>query len=412
MTMNLSRRIKTHIVGPEHRFAIMVPPELARICQSEARLLDIPEPVVSEAGLEFSGRLKDAYQCNLWLRTASRVFCRLAPFRAGVAEELFFKASRIPWELWLDPDTPVDVEVRVQYSRISHQRRVAEIISESIEKRLRGKGPVHFPGSPALVGKDFGLDMAAARSRGSDEAEPEQKILVRLVDNHCQIGLDMSGVHLHQRGYRLRHTGAPLRETLAAAILLKSDWKGDVPLVDGMCGSGTFPIEAALMSRRIAPGLGRDFLFMKWPSFQEKTWEYLRRKAKEVSLPKARCSIIGIDNDPKAIEVSVENARRAGTDGDIEWREMDFFEFNPGKIGLRKGLLVLNPPYGVRLDAGGVNLYERIGAHLRLNFKDWKYAVLARSRLEAAAMGTGRVRLWNIRHGGMNITVVLGRIPS
>ena len=89
---------------------------------------------------------------------------------------------------------------------------------------------------------------------------------------------------------------------------------------------------------------------------------------------------------------------------------MDFFDFNPSGRGLKNGLIVLNPPYGVRLPAGGVGLYEKIGAHLRLNFKGWKYAVLARSRLEAAAMGTGRVRLWNIRHGGMNITIALGII--
>ena len=408
----LLRRIKTHIVGPEHRFAITAPPELLRTCMDETRLLDVPGPVMNDAGLEFSGRLKDAYTCNLWLRTASRVLCRLAPFRAGVAEELFFKASRIPWELWLNPDIPVDLEAQVQYSRISHEGRVEETVLASIEKRLRGKVPAHSQGSPVMVGKLRARDTEETGSPRSDEAELKQKILVRLVENHCQISLDMSGPHLHQRGYRLRHMGAPLRESLAAAILLKSDWKFDEPLVDGMCGSGTFPIEAALMSRRIAPGIGRDFLFGRWPSFLKETWEYLRHKAKEASLPEAPEKIVGIDIDPEAVEVSAENADRAGVGKDIRWERIDFFDFTPRSRGLKKGLIVLNPPYGVRLGAGGVSLYEKIGAHLRLNFKDWKYAVLARSRLEAAAMGTGRVRLWHIGHGGMNVTVVLGRIAS
>ena len=133
------RRIKTHIVGPEHRFAIVVPPELARICLNETRWLDIPQPELSDAGLEFSGRLKDAYTCNLWLRTASRVLCRLAPFRAGAAEELFYKALRIPWELWLNRDIKLDIETSVEYSRISHEGRVAEVLAESIEKSLREK---------------------------------------------------------------------------------------------------------------------------------------------------------------------------------------------------------------------------------------------------------------------------------
>ena len=91
---------------------------------------------------------------------------------------------------------------------------------------------------------------------------------------------------------------------------------------------------------------------------------------------------------------------------------MDFFDFIPKKEGLRKGMVVLNPPYGVRMPAGGAGLYEKIGAHLKLNFKGWRYAVLAKSRLEAAALGAGRMRLWNIRHGGMNITVAIGAILS
>jgi 23S rRNA G2445 N2-methylase RlmL len=389
-TKGFSRRIKAHILGPQHRFAVIVPPEIAPICLKETIEADIQGPEVSDAGVGFSGRLKDAYVGNLWLRTASRVLCTLTPFRAGAVEELFRKASRIPWELWLNPEVPVNIEAQVEYSRISHEGRVAEIILESIEKTLRVRG----------------LDLQ------SGHEGLKQKILVRLIENQCQISLDTSGAHLHQRGYRPRHTGAPLRETLAAAILLKTEWKWNQPLVDGMCGSGTFPIEAALISRKIAPGLGRDFLFQRWPSFQKETWEYLCRKAEAASSPKPPGKIVGIDIDPEAIEVSAENANRAGVGGDIELERMDFFEFNPVKRGLKKGLLVLNPPYGVRLGPGGTSLYERIGANLRLNFKGWKYAVLAGSRTEAAALGTGRVRLWNIRHGGIPVTVVFGRVAD
>ena len=370
-------------------------------------MLDIQEPAVSEAGVEFNGRLKNAYVCNLWLRSASRVLCRLVPFRAGVAEELFRKVLRIPWDLWLNPEARLDIDAHVEHSRISHEGRVAEIISESIEKSLRKRGPAHSSEGIAL-----GAPSEAGSKPAIDDGGFKQKILVRLVENQCQISLDTSGAHLHDRGYRLRHAGAPLRETLAAAILLKSDWTSDEPLIDGMCGSGTFPIEAALIARRIAPGLGRDFLFQRWPSFQTDTWRYLLRKAGEAMLLKVPGTIVGIDIDPEAVGVSAENASRAGVSGDIEWERMDFFEFNPRKRGLKKGLLVLNPPYGVRLDAGGAGLYERIGAHLRLNFKGWKYAVLAGSRAETASLGMGRVRLWNIRHGGMPITVVLGKVAA
>ncbi len=406
-TGGFTRRIKTHILGPRHRFAIVVPPELVPISLKEISALDIPGPEASDAGVEFSGRLKDAYLCNLWLRTAGRVLCRLTPFRASAAEELFHKALRIPWELWLDPDVALDIEARVERSRISHEGRVAEVISESIEKGLRERSPACFGDAPPR-----GNTASAAGGRPQSDEGLKQKIIVRLIENHCLISLDMSGAHMHQRGYRLRHTGAPLRETLAAAVLLKSEWNCNEPLVDGMCGSGTFPIEAALISRKMAPGLGRDFLFQRWPSFQKETWEYLCRKAKAGSLPKCAETIVGIDIDPEAIGVSAENAKRAGVAGDIELERMDFFEFKPGKKGLKKGLLVLNPPYGVRLEAGGVSLYERIGAHLRLNFKGWKYAVLAGSRVEAAAMGMGRLRLWNMRHGGIPVTVAFGRVAG
>jgi len=383
-------------VGPEHRFQITVPPEIVPVCLNELASIGMAGTQAGQAGLELSGRLKEAYICNLWLRTAGRVLCSLPRFRAGAAEELFYKVSRIPWDLWLSPEIPLDIEARVEYSRINHEGRVAEIVSGSIEKSLKKE---RFPNPPA----------------GFEREEParlKQKVYVGLVENHCLISLDMTGAHLHQRGYRPAHTGAPLRETLAAAILLKSAWNGREPLVDGMCGSGTFPIEAALISRRIAPGLGRDFLFQKWPSFQKETMEYLVRRAREDSIPNAPESIIGIDLDPEAVDVAAQNAGRAGVGRDIKWERMNFFDFNPGKAGLKQGLIVLNPPYGVRLDSGGVGLYDKIGAHLRLNFKGWKYAVLARSRMEAAALGTGRARLWNIRHGGMNVTVVLGRISS
>ena len=270
--MSHSRRIKTQIVGPAHRFAIVIPPELARTCLNEARWLGIPEPEVGGAGLEFSGRLNDAYACNLGLRTASRVLCRLEPFRAGVAEELFYKASQIPWDLWLNPEIPLDIEVRVEYSRVSHEKRVGEIIVGGIQKCFGQKGLAY---ASTAMADEANRDTAAFGRLQSYETGLKQKVLVSLVKNHCEISLDMSGAHLHQRGYRRRHSGAPLRETLAAAVLFKSDWKFGEPLVDGMCGSGTFPIEAALMSRRIPPGFGRDFLFQRWPSFKKRAGNIL-----------------------------------------------------------------------------------------------------------------------------------------
>lgn len=387
----LLRRIKRHVTGQDHRFAVILPPELGPVCLEEIRS-HASSAEITDAGIEFSGRLTDAYNLHIWLRTATRLLCRMPPFRAGIAEELFYKTSRIPWELWLNPHVPLSVEAHVAYSRISHEGRTAEIVRDAIQKA--------FPGGIALIDESGGFD--------ADESVSRQRILVHLVENHCTISMDMSGRHLHERGYRLEHTGAPLRETLAAGILLKCGWKGDAPLVDGMCGSGTLAAEAALISRRIAPGIGREFLFQKWPSFQKESWNYLCRKALEDELAKAPERIIGIDSDEEAVKVSGRNAARARVEGDIEWRNTDFFSFEPVNSGLKKGLVVLNPPYGKRLEGGGGALYRQIGEHLRRNFRGWKYAVLAPTRSDAAALGMGSMRFWGIRHGGMNIIVALG----
>lgn len=396
-----ARHVKRRVIGQEHRLAVIVPPELVQVCLGEMQGLGIPSPEATPAGLEFTGKLKDAYACNLWLRTASRVLCRLPPFRAGIAEELFFKVSRIPWEVWIDPAVAVAVEAHVAYSRVGHEGKTAEAVYDGMRKAIER----HY-------GAGAGLRLAGADSDACPAAGGEQKVLVHLARNQCRISLDTTGRHLHERGYRLEHAGAPLRETLAAAILLRSGWDGRVPLVDGMCGSGTFPIEAARIARRIAPGRGRRFLFEGWPSFREKTWEYLCRHAAENVLDRAPAPIFGIDSDPEAVRVCGENGRRADVAGDIEWREADFFDFDPRSTGLEPGMLVLNPPYGKRLGGGGKEFYERLGGHLRRHYAGWSYAVLAPSRREMAAMGPGPMRSWSIRHGGIPVTVGFGRVRA
>lgn len=393
------RRIKRYIVGPEHRFAVVVPGELTQICLREVNGLGIEGAELTDAGVEFTGKLTKAYLCNLWLRTASRVLCRLVPFRAGAAEELFHKTKEIPWELWINPGIPLRIEAHVEHSRISHEGRVAELISRGIERSIRDALGVN------TTVEETSRDIPEV----SGSADLRQRILVRLIGNHCGISLDMSGHHLHERGYRLHHAGAPLRETLAAAILLKMEWNGDTPLVDGMCGSGTFPIEAAMIAGRIPPGQGRSFLFERWPSFQAKTWQYLRGAATAAG-GGTRVGVWGIDIQNEAIGISRENAMRSGVGDDIVWKEMDFFDFDPHREKLKNGLLVLNPPYGRRLEGGGRPFYDSLGNHLRRAYKGWKYAVLAASRTELSAMKMPLTRIWSFRHGGTPIYAVLGKV--
>jgi putative N6-adenine-specific DNA methylase len=393
--------VRQYVHAPVHRFAAVVPPEFSTLCLEEMRSLGFSETEITEAGVEFSGKLAVCYEANLWLRTAGRVLCRLPSFRAGAIEELFQKVSGLGWELWLNPTVPLCVDTHVEHSRIEHEGKVADTVVDGIEKRF----------------KEAGLPVPSRWKPGSEELESvppsfswNQRILVYLRENRCEISLDTTGPHLHQRGYRLEHTGAPIRETLVSAILKKSSWKGNTPLVDGMCGSGTVPIEAALMARRMPPGRGRPFLFEKWPSFQDKTWEYLSRKAAETALVASPVPIVAVDNSTEAIDVARRNGERAGVDRDVRWECKDFFDFRPRDYGLSPGLLVINPPYGKRLKEDVGLLYQRLGAHMSDHFKGWRAAILAPSRSLAMSLRMSLPRSWHIVHGGIPIIVVMGRV--
>lgn len=391
----VQRRIRRHVLGPDHRFAVITPPELSALCRDELRCLGITETVVTQAGIEYSGDLVSCYLSNLHLRTASRVLCRFSTFRAGVVGELLHKVLDLKWELWLNPRILLQVEAHVEHSRIGHEGLVADTVFSGIRKRF---GMLGLP-LPELRGS------AVAAEPGD-----RQRIIVHLTHNHCELSLDTTGAHLHQRGYRTTHAVAPMRETLAAAVLLKSGWNGSTPLVDGMCGSGTFPVEAVWMARRLPPGLRRRFLFQEWPSFRQKTWEYLCRRAVEASTDSCPMPVFAMDIDAEALSTAMKNAERAGIQKDITWMKTDFLEFIPHRHGLSPGLLVLNPPYGKRMAEGDDLLYRRLGDHLRTHFAGWRVAVLVPSRSHASQLHMPSIRLWRIVHGGLPVFAAMGRL--
>jgi len=393
------RHLKQQVLAPVYRFAAIVPPELASLCQDEAVALGLPSPLKSDAGIEFSGKLKACYLPNLSLRTASRILCRLPSFRAGVVSELFHKVLSGRWELWLNPAIPLEIKGFVWNSRISHEGLVALTVMQGIAKRFQAlqlTPPVRW--SPA------------GGEEGSAGHSAKQRILVHLRSNHCEISLDTTGEHLHRRGYRLEHSGAPLRETLAAGILLRSQWHGQRPLVDGMCGAGTIAIEAALLARRLPPGGRRSFLFQAWPSFQEKSWNHLHKEALKQVLAHSPVPILALDRDLGALAIARKNAERAGVGDDIQWQAADFFDFKPQDHRLAPGLLVLDPPYGRRLESGGRDFYERLGLQLRQVFEGWHLAILAPSKATALSLKLPSMRFWTISHGGSPIVVVLAKL--
>ncbi len=311
--------------------------------------------LVEPGGIEFQGSFHDVYRTNLSLRTASRVLVRLGQFYAAGFPELRRKAGRLLWESYLAPERPIALRVTCQKSRLYHEAAVAERVAGAIGDRLGNPPPVH------KYQEDSGTDLP-------------QLVIVRLLDNLCTISIDSSGALLHRRGYRLATAKAPLRETLAAAMVMASGWDKTSPLLDPFCGSGTIPIEAALLAGRVPPGFRRRFAFMDWPHFDSKVWEKLLADAAKAIVPEIPL-IIGSDRDAGAIRAAQANAERAGLAGRIELSSRAISSIDPPS---GPGWVVTNPPYGVRVSQTNDlrNLYAQFGKVMRAKCPGWRVTLI------------------------------------
>lgn len=338
-------------------------------------------------GVEFDGSLSDLYRVSLHLRTASRVLVRLGDFQATVFPELRRKASHLPWEHYLTVGRPVTLRVTCHKSRLYHQGAVAERVALAIGDRL-GQIP------------------EVQKSGGNLETDLPQLIIVRLLDNRCTVSVDSSGALLHRRGYRLATAKAPLRETLAAAILLASGWDTRHPLLDPLCGSGTIPIEAALLARAIPPGHARRFAFMDWPNFDEGKWRDVLSESQKDKEPKAP-KILASDRDAGALRMAMENAERAGVADAIQFSRRALSAVEPPA---ERGWVVTNPPYGVRVGEGRDlrNLYARLGQVLRTKCSGWRFAILGRRGPLLESIGLPFEEEISFRNGGLRVTLATG----
>jgi len=341
--------------------------------------------------LHFKGDLASLYRANLHLRSASRILVRLGmPFMARSFAELVEKASRLPWERFLTPGQPVALRVTCHKSKLYHSEAVAERLLTALEARL-GKP------SPRLKPSDE-----------DDGEHPPQLILARLVDDKCTVSVDSSGALLHRRGYRLATAKAPLRETLAAAILFASGWDAQSPLIDPFCGSGTIPIEAALLALGIPPGMKRRFAFMDWPNFDESLWKSLCSEfhlSSFISPP----LILASDRDAGAVRIAQENARRAGVNHLIQFEAQAVSAMYPPA---RKGWIVTNPPYGVRVSEGKDlrNLYAQLGNVLRAKLPDWRVAILSSDEFLLGHTGLKLDTSLAFNNGGLRVKLGRGLI--
>lgn len=361
----LARRIKDHVIGSRHEFFAVVQPGFEETAGQELRALgisDLQSPV--SGGISFMAKLSDAYRLNLGAGTLNRLLLRLFHFKASGFAEFNRKMTACPWELYLPDKAMVTFSISTGHSRLWHSGRLQEESLAAIQARL------------ALYSRQV---FQAPKKSASDGKE--QAIFIRLDRDRCQVSLDSSGELLYRRGYDKFSVKAPLRETLACAILKTASIERYQVLLDPFCGSGTFGLEAGLIFSGRPCNLNRTFACQDWPAFRPAAFAHLReqlaadlKKQIPPGIKKIHCSDIAT----KALRTTKRNLEVMGLESLLQVSHSDFFTLPAPATDPAGMLLVLNPPYGSRLgsreDSG--RLYRRIGAKIRDDFADCGYAII------------------------------------
>jgi putative N6-adenine-specific DNA methylase len=367
-------------------FAVAAPGLEAPLGRELAGLSEVKDPRVVEGGVEFSGDLAAGMAANLASRIATRIIVRLgevgardfAPLRRGLA--------KLPWKDFVPPGRAIRVEASTNRCRLFHTGALADTVMLAIGDCV-GKLPSRDDGT---------------------EGEPTTRVLLRGQDDHFMASVDSSGDLLHRRGWRLEAGRAPLRETLAAGVLALCEYDPTRPLVDPMCGSGTFVIEAASIARGLAPGALRAFAFEKWPVHDAGAWRAMRDA--EGRACAAHAPIFAFDRDGRAIETARKNAERANLVDAIRFAVVSLAQV---EVEGDPGLLVVNPPYGHRLGRPGqaMQLARKLGEALRARFRGWRAGILCPDPTFVAAVTKSAHRqplaMHPLRNGGLRVVLAI-----
>ena len=332
---------------------------LEALVAKELQDLGYKQQIVENGKVTFTADLSAICRSNLWLRTADRVRLKVGEFKATTFDDLFEQTKALPWSeiIPLDSAFPVDGKsVQSTLFSISDcQAIVKKAIVESMKK--------HY------------------KTSWFKEDGPLYRIEVSMLRDIATLTIDTSGAGLHKRGYRQSGSGAPLRETLGAALVLIARWKPSVTLIDPFCGSGTIPIEAALIGQNIAPGMNRNFAAEEWPTVPKDLWHEARRETHDLLDSNQALDLSGTDINPAAIKTARVNATEAGVEDLIHFQVRPFSELSSKK---KYGKVICNPPYGERLGNQNEveNLYQEMG-RIYKTFDTWSwYALTAHENFE------------------------------
>jgi len=322
------------------------------ITARELKNLGFEKVKVEDGKVSFWGEESAIARANLWLRTAERVLLKIGEFDAHSFDELYEKTKALSWHEWIPENAAFPVKGYSLKSILHSVPDCQSIIKKAVVDNLKNK----------------------YHKEWFDENGPVFRIQFSIMKDHVTLMIDSSGEALHKRGYRAISNKAPLRETLAAAMIMLSDWRYDRPLLDPFCGSGTIPIEACLIGLNIAPGLDREFEAEKWPIFPKKIWWDARKEAHEMIKRGLKLNITGSDIDNQAVKLAADNAYKAGVDEYITFKTMPMEAIKPKD---KYGCIICNPPYGERMGEQKEieALYKKMGQVFR-RLDTWSYYII------------------------------------
>jgi 23S rRNA (guanine2445-N2)-methyltransferase / 23S rRNA (guanine2069-N7)-methyltransferase len=359
-------------------FYALTGPGCVQQCENELREMGL-DTRNQQGGVYFEGGWNAAYRANLRSRTASRIIHILGRFKARTGEELYAEIRKFDWTQWIDADQYIFVEASTRESEMRDQRFIAMKVKDAIVDQFRDK---------------FGI----RPSVDSDDAELQ--IWIRFYNNEALLGINTSGDPLFKRGYRVTQHEAPIKEHIAASLLKMTGWDAKTPLMDPMCGSGTFLIEGALMALNISPGtLRSQFSFQRWHNFDKAAWETEVAAAMEPEIEDPGFKFYGFDLDREAVHNTQKNVKAAGLEDLIQISKEGVSLFEPPA---EKGLIIVNPPYGERLEGDDEELlkdvYRDLGFALKSRFKGWTAWVLTPKLELANILGmkpAAKFEVWN-----------------
>jgi putative N6-adenine-specific DNA methylase len=350
---------------------------LEPVLAQELTALGAQQIVVGNRAVEFTGDTRLLYAANLWCRTAIRILKPFRTFKARDERDLYRQVSKVNWVDYLAVDQTFAVQSVVSQSTFAHALFVSQLTKDAIVDQFRQR---------------------TGQRPSVDVERPDVRLNLHMHDNFVTLALDASGDSLHRRGYRVQTNVAPLSEVLAAGIILLTGWDTQTPLIDPMCGSGTFLTEAALLAHNIAPGWYRrqEFGFTRWPDFDEALYRQVIAEAEAAQRPAAAVTIVGSDVDREYVEAARRNITQAGLEDSVRVRVQDIREARG--VG-EQGVVLVNPPYGERLQPDQLHqLYKTIGDTFKTNFSGYDAFVFTGNLAAAKHIGlktSRRIPLYN-----------------